>query len=220
MITHRRGHNFQSVGSRLLIKEEIECDKINKSLGKYLDQLGEQHKDVSPGNMSSSKDLKYGVDMSNSLKADLFASIHMNSSPGEVEGALGCEVWVYSDKELIQAKRVCQELEKLGFKNRGVKVNPEYYELKNTKCKAMIIEVCFVNSKTDVEIYNKVGYDAIGKAIAQGLTGKTITTDNTNVNKGVYQVVTESFSNKEFAIQYQEKLKEKGVNSFLQYKEI
>ena len=219
MITHRRGHNFQSVGSRLLIKEEIECDKINKSLGKYLDQLGEQHKDVSPGNMSSSKDLKYGVDMSNSLKADLFASIHMNSSTGEVKGALGCEVWVYSNKELIQAKRVCQELEKLGFKNRGVKVNPEYYELKNTKCKAMIIEVCFVNSKTDVEIYNKVGYDAIGKAIAQGLTGKTIS-DNTNVNKGVYQVVTESFSNKEFAIQYQEKLKEKGVSSFLQYKEI
>ena len=170
--------------------------------------------------MSSSKDLKYGVDMSNSLKADLFASIHMNSSTGEVVGALGCEVWVYSNKELIQAKRVCQELEKLGFKNRGVKVNPEYYELKNTKCKAMIIEVCFVNSKIDVEIYNKVGHDAIGKAIAQGLTGKTITTDNTNVNKGVYQVVTESFSNKEFAIQYQEKLKEKGVNSFLQYKEI
>lgn len=219
MITHRRGHNFQSVGSRLLVKEEIECDKINKSLGKYLDQLGEQHKDVSPGNMSSSKDLKYGVNMSNSLKADLFASIHMNSSTGKVEEALGCEVWVYSDKELIQAKRVCQELEKLGFKNRGVKVNPGYYELKNTKCKAMIIEVCFVNSKTDVEIYNKVGYDAIGKAIAQGLTGKTIL-DNTNVNEGVFQVVTESFSNKEFAIQYQEKLKEKGVNSFLQYKEI
>ena len=33
----------------------------------------------------SKEDLKYGVDMSNSLKADLFASIHMNSSTGEVK---------------------------------------------------------------------------------------------------------------------------------------
>ena len=217
MIIHRRGHNKQSVGARCFIKEEYECDKINKSINKYLDKLGLKHLDVSPGAMDSNSDLKYGVNKCNENNGEIFFSIHMNSSTNETTEPLGCEVWVYNDKNMVEAKRVCEKLSSLGFKNRGVKVNPKFYELKHTKCKAMIIEVCFVNSRSDVITYNAVGADLIAKAIVEGITGYNI---KSNVNTGVYQVITESFSNKEYAIQYQEKLKEKGIKSFIQWREL
>ena len=118
---------------------------------------------------------------------------------------------------MAEAKRVCEKLSSLGFKNRGVKVNPKFFELRKTKCKSMIIEVCFVNSRSDVITYNAVGADLIAKAIVEGVTGYNI---KSNVNTGVYQVVTESFSNKDYAIQYQEKLKEKGIKSFIQWREL
>ena len=41
-----------------------------------------------------------------------------------------------------------------------------------------------------------------------------------DVEKGYYQVVTQSFSIKENAIKYQNELKAKGISSFLQYKEV
>lgn len=217
MIVHRRGHNFKSVGAEGYIKEVVECDKINKSINKYLTQLEVNHKDVSPLEMTSKQDLKYGVDLSNKLGAELFASIHMNSSKDKTKKGIGVEVWVYSDKDFIQATNVCKELGKFGFINRGVKINKEFYELKNTKCKAMIIEVCFVNSETDVNLYKSIGHDRIAKAIVQGLTGKTIQDTTKN---GVYQVVTESYQDKDNAINYQKELLTKGINSFLQYKEV
>ena len=39
---------------------------------------------------------------------------------------------------------------------------------------SMIIEVCFVEATTDVAIYNKVGYDLIGKTIAESIANKKI----------------------------------------------
>ena len=44
--------------------------------------------------------------------------------------------------------------------------------------KAMIIEVCFVESIGDVGLYKKLGYDLIGKTIAQAITNKNITISN------------------------------------------
>ena len=75
--------------------------------------------------------------------------------------------------------------------------------------------VCFVNSKSDTTLYNYIGAELIAKAIVEGVTGKKI---NDNVNTGFYQVVTGSFSNKEYAVIQQNKLKELGISSFLQWR--
>lgn len=37
--------------------------------------------------------------------------------------------------------------------------------IKNTKCTAILIEVCFVDNKQDAEIFKKLGYEKIAKAI-------------------------------------------------------
>ena len=54
---------------------------------------------------------------------------------------------------------------KLGFKNRGVKDGSNLYVIKNTRCTAILIEVCFVDNKQDADLYNKLGYTKIAQAI-------------------------------------------------------
>ena len=44
--------------------------------------------------------------------------------------------------------------------------------------KAMIIEVCFVESTGDVVLYKELGHDLIGKTIAKAITNKNITISN------------------------------------------
>ena len=177
-IAVRGGHNPGATGAKALIDELTEDRKVKDSLIKYLKSLGHSVLDVTPTtNMSSSNDLAYGVNKANNWGADLFVSIHFNKAYDSYNGALGSEVCVY--KENVTAKRVVDKLGKLGFKNRGQKIRTNLYELKHTNMSSMIVEVCFVEATKDVELYKKLGYDAIGKAIAEAIANKTITTSNT-----------------------------------------
>lgn len=167
MIAYRRGHNFQSVGSMGYIDEVTEAEKVKNEVKRLLNIYYKKNIDVSPSNMTSSNDLAYGVTKANTNKANLFFSIHFNASK-KTDNPVGCEVWTYN-KVLPQAKRVCDNLERLGFKNRGVKHSKTLYELRKTNMKAMIIEVCFVDSKADVDNYINVGYKKVAKAIVEGI---------------------------------------------------
>ena len=88
----------------------------------------------------------------------------------------GVEVFVYStsSKAYAAAGRVCAKLAALGFTNRGVKISTGLYVLKHTKSPAMLIEVGFVDDKDDADLYNKVGVNAICKAIAEGILDKSV----------------------------------------------
>ena len=47
------------------------------------------------------------------------------------------------------------------------------YVLKNTKAPALLIEVCFVDDKDDVELYQE-NVDKVARAIVKGITGKEV----------------------------------------------
>lgn len=218
-IGHRRGHNFKTVGAEGIIKEVESCDKIHNCVDRQLSDLGEHHINLNPPNDYGKDDTIFTVNNANKKGVDLYFSIHENKFDGNANGV---EIWVY-DKSFPEAERVLQNLVKLGFKNRGiksmVKEKRTLHELKATKMQAMIIEVCFCDSKKDVDILNRVSHETIAKAIVEGVTNRKV--DNiTNNKKGVYQVATQSFAIKENAIEYQKKLKEKGIDSFLDYKEV
>ena len=175
-IAIRRGHNKQAIGAVGLVNEVEENEKILAPTIKYLKALGHDVLDVSPGNMTSSSDLAYGVKKANEWNADVFISIHCNKCYEHYDGAIGTETLVYSktdgykDEEIAQ--RIVNNLGALGFKNRGVKENQYLYELKNTKMRAVIVECFFVEATNDVELYKKLGADALGKAIAEGITNQ------------------------------------------------
>ena len=175
-IAIRRGHNHQAIGSVGIVSEVVENDKILAPTIKYLKALGHDVLDVSPGNMSSSSDLAYGVKKANDWGADVFISIHCNKAYSSYNGAIGSECYVYSKtdayKDEVIAQRIVNNLGSLGFKNRGVKESNSFYELKNTKMNSIIVECFFVEATEDVALYKKLGADALGKAIAEGITNQ------------------------------------------------
>lgn len=106
----------------------------------------------------------------NKQNADLFVSIHFNAFNGSANGT---EVYTYGAQKHPEAVAVLNNLCKIGFTNRGLKNGDWLYVIKNTNAKAMLIEVCFVDSQKDVDIYNK-NVDKVAEAIVAGITGSNI----------------------------------------------
>lgn len=96
--------------------------------------------------------------------ANYFVSIHHNSGGGK-----GVEVFAISEKGKAIAYKVLAEITKLGFNDRGVK-SQGFYVLNNTLMPAILIEVCFVDCKSDVELWESLGHEKIAQAIFDGLS--------------------------------------------------
>lgn len=213
-IAVRGGHCPNVPGSRGIIDELKEDRLVKNAVIKYLNQMGVSVLDVTPpdSTSSSSADLSYGVNKANNWGADLFVSIHFNNAYNSYNGALGTEVCVYSENDV--AGRVVSQLASLGFRNRGQKVRTGLYELKNTKMKSMIIEVCFVEATEDVALYKKLGPDMVGKTIAEAIANKKVVEAPTQVsnNQGetYYRVVAGSYKDRENAEERKRQLEAKG----------
>ena len=211
-IAVRGGHCPKVTGASALIDELTEDRKVKDSVIKYLKQLGHEVLDVTPpdSTSTSSADLAYGVDKANSWGAELFVSIHFNKAYDSYNGAIGSEVCVYSNFDI--AKRVVDGLGSLGFKNRGQKARTGLYELKNTKMKSMIIEVCFVEATEDVSLYKRLGHDTIGKTIAESIANKkvTVNTSSTSTGETYYRCIAGSFKDKTNAEKRKAELEAKG----------
>ena len=107
-------------------------------------------------------------------------SIHLNAATksaadGKVKGA---ETLVYStnSNDAVIANRIVLELKVLGFTNRGVKKRTDLGILKGISNGGanILVECFFCDDQDDYNLFNKVGIDAIGKAIAMGVLGKAI----------------------------------------------
>lgn len=131
---------------------------------------------------SASESLDLIVKQANRQDLDWFIAIHFNAGGGK-----GVEVYTYEGRQYQDAIDVCKNIEKLGFKNRGVKAGTGLYVIRKTKAKAMLVEVCFVDTE-DADKYLSVGYKAIAKAIVEGVLGREISTNKPTqekpVNKG------------------------------------
>ncbi len=178
-IAVRGGHNNSVTGTSQLLNEVKEDRKVKDAVIKYLKELDYQVLDVtSPDSCNTQgKDLAYGVNKATDFGAELFISIHFNNAYKTYDGALGTETIIYPNSKTAYpyAKRINDNLVKLGFKNRGVKNDSRgLYELNHTKCPACIIEVCFVEATTDVKLYKQLGVDKVAKAIAEGIVGHSI----------------------------------------------
>ena len=142
--------------------ESIETRKIAFELMK---QLASSDHEVLPAVFDRSDDnLKAAVNVANENDADLFISIHLNGGGGH-----GTEIYTWKGNQNIRALRVCKKLQDLGFTNRGVKDGSHLYVIKNTKCEAMLIEVCFVSSDIDYSLFTTHKYEKIAKAIKESL---------------------------------------------------
>ncbi|MFY8223615.1 N-acetylmuramoyl-L-alanine amidase [Clostridium perfringens] len=176
-IAVRGGHNFKAKGALGIIDETIENRKVYKALIKYLNIVGHNVIDVTPGECDVNTDLYLGVQKAKENNSELFLSIHFDKAYDKYEGPLGTGTWIYGrgGKAEIYAKRIADNLSKgTGLKNRGVKENSKLYELRKTPMPAVLVEVCFCEATEDVRIYKEKGPDLIGKLIAEAINGDEI----------------------------------------------
>lgn len=116
--------------------------KVKLSREKITDILG----------TSNGTSLSARTTMANSWGADLFISIHCNSSP--LTSATGTETLVYSTKSSSYnlAKNIADNIStSLSLKNRGVKSRPDLYVLKKTKMPSLLIETAFLSNVNDAQ---------------------------------------------------------------------
>lgn len=218
------GHTLSGEGTGAVglgYKEQDLTRSLGKEVVNYLEKEGHKVYNCTVDRASTnSLQLKGRVDKANKESLDLFVSIHFNACVNDTKGdgkTTGTEVLVYSlsGKSTEYAKRVCENISKLGFKNRGVK-SSNAYVLKNTKAPAMLIETCFIDDKDDMDIYLRSS-KLVAKAIAEGIIGKTIVETPQAPKNGFYRVLVGSYKEKDNALKKQEELKLKGVTSSLIY---
>lgn len=131
---------------------------------------------ITQGNIISK--IKKNINSYNNVIANI--SIHLNAvGKSKADGKVkGCECLVYSilNRDAVMGKRITEELKALGFTNRGVKPRTDLGVLKGITNGGMnvLVEVFFCDDEDDFNLFAKIGCDAIGKAIAQGIVGNAI----------------------------------------------
>lgn len=105
----------------------------------------------------------------NASGADLFVSIHRNSSPrpNQYHGVESLVYSRYSPAARIGAS-INWHLEKVGYRNLGVKERPNLVVLKRTQMPAVLVEVGFLNTDSDNALLDE-NFAATAKAIADGI---------------------------------------------------
>lgn len=162
------------------ISESTETRRVGIKLEKLLSQAGHTVYDCTNDYAPSvSSNLSQIVAMANAQPLDLFVSIHFNSGGGK-----GTEVFTYGGAKHAEAVNVCNALTALGFKNRGVKDGSKLYVVRKSNAKAMLVEVCFVDTD-DAELYKKLGAERVAQAICDAITGQK--TETEDLTMGQYE---------------------------------
>ncbi|MCC0644059.1 N-acetylmuramoyl-L-alanine amidase [Clostridioides sp. ZZV14-6150] len=116
--------------------------------------------------------------IANKQDVDLAVQIHFNANKTTLN-SMGTETIYKTNNGKVYAKKVNDKLATV-FKNRGAKSDVRgLYWLSHTKAPAILIEVCFVDSKADTDYYIK-NKNTVAKLIAEGILNKNISSGGVN----------------------------------------
>ena len=138
---------------------------------------------------STAANLKKICNLANAQTLDVFLSIHFNAGGGS-----GCEVFTYGSGDVAYAGKIKSALYSLGFKDRGIKDGSNLYVIRNTNAPAALVEVCFVDTKTDADLYRRLGAERVAAAIAEAITGKKTETNKEELSMTQYEELKNEIS--------------------------
>jgi N-acetylmuramoyl-L-alanine amidase len=163
------GHGKLIRGASGYLDEVDEARKVVNRVAEMLAGAGVKtevfHDDVSTG---QSENLERIVAFHNGEERDLDVSVHFNAYQTTTK-PMGTECLFVSQEDL--ASEVAAAISHSGgFLNRGPKERDDLYFLNNTDEPAILIEVCFVDSTADAELYDR-NFETICQAIASKISG-------------------------------------------------
>ena len=150
----------------------------------------------------------------NNAEADLFVSFHRNATPtGEASGA---EVLVYEDAGLPAelAREILEQLNDVGFANRGVIERKNLVVLKRTQMPAVLVEVGFIDNPADNELFDRE-FDAIAQGIADAILD--VISDEETPMQPLYRVQVGAYRDNRYAYAQLQRLLAQGFPAFIIY---
>ena len=163
------GHGKYVSGAVGIINEVEQARRVTDRVAEELERRGVDvfvfHDDTSK---NQGQNLQTIVDAHNGQVRDLDLSIHFNAFE-QREGPVGTECW-YVSQQSLAAKLSAAMADSAGFIDRGAKYTSSLKFLNSTHEPAVLLEVCFVDSETDCELYDRF-FDEVCDAIADVLGG-------------------------------------------------
>ncbi|WP_286674830.1 MULTISPECIES: N-acetylmuramoyl-L-alanine amidase [unclassified Clostridium] len=163
----RAGHSDNCVGAVGIVDEHEQMKKYYIAVKSVLEQYGYTVIDCNSNGSNANEELSEGVNKGNSNNVDLFISLHMNCFNGQANGTETL-VSSTSSKAYPIAQRLVNNFAELGFYNRGVKFE-KLYEMNHCKCGNIISEICFCDSKKDMDVYNKYSWDKLAHVLCNAI---------------------------------------------------
>lgn len=150
----------------------------------------------------------------NSEKCDLSISIHLNAASTNAAEGVEAYVWNPEDKSLLAVKvaeRWLENMERLGYRNRGVKSGKTLRVIHATNCPSILLECGFVTNARDCQLFNA---ENIANAI---LAACSITPQNPpEPSDGtIYRVVSGAFKSKENAKKHLDAIKKIAPDAYI-----
>lgn len=222
------GHGGTDPGA---VKNGLEEAAITLKIAKKVKALLEEYQGVEVKLTRSTDtfiELSERADIANKWKADLFISIHINAG-----GGTGFESFVYNgnvSSETVAAQNVIHAavIKAVGGTDRGKK-RKNLAVLRETKMKALLTEVAFIDTPADAAKLKKDSFlDQAAAGHVNGIVAfyglkkkKTAvkaaksTASNIDGKETYYRIVTGSFKDKAKAEDRVADLKKKGFDSFI-----
>jgi N-acetylmuramoyl-L-alanine amidase len=158
------GHGLKIRGASGLIDEVDEARRVVSALAEALrkrrHEVEEIHDDHST---TQDENLAWLCAEHNKRERDLDISVHFNACDPPTDGMRGTECFYQTQTELA-ALVSAAIADAARITDRGAKYG-NFYFLSNTNRPAILIEVCFVDAREDVEAY-EANFDAIIDALA------------------------------------------------------
>jgi len=162
------GHGKYVRGASGILDEVNEARRVVEAVAAMLKERGVKvktfHDDVS---QSQNENLNRIVNYHNAQSRDLDVSVHFNAYV-ETTGPMGTECLYVTQSAL--ADHMSGSIADCGFLDRGPKKRTDLFFLNQTTGPSILIEVCFVDSSADANVYNSE-FDDICEAIATVLGG-------------------------------------------------
>ncbi|MBQ9699816.1 MAG: N-acetylmuramoyl-L-alanine amidase [Lachnospiraceae bacterium] len=151
--------------------------------------------------------------MGNNSGADFFISLHRNANPTPNTYS-GVETLIFdpSGIKLEMAENINSQLETVGYNNLGINIRPNLAVLRRTNMPALLVEVGFINTDADNELFD-ARFGDIATAIATGILD---TLDMGALEEiPQYKVQTGSFDNIDSANNLADKLVADGYLAYI-----
>lgn len=153
--------------------------------------------------------------MANNSGADFFVSFHRNAmpTPGSASGA---EVLVYTDEGIQgdMARNILNQLEEVGFTDRGVIERKNLVVLRRTQMPAVLLETGFIDNPQDNELFDRE-FDRMAQGIADGIL-ETLEVD-TPSQQTLYRVQVGAYRESMYAYDMLNQLLADGFPAFIIY---